>query len=157
MKVSKLSVRVRNFIAVFPETIRLSSPNSRLLAQSNNDPSSYFDHHPREVSPPNMVDRFHPADKDPPPLGHSRERSTSAPDVCLNVVTPSDISDELLHRLGKANYTPLYGKENLKFRYLFLLKTRSIFSHNNIVTLLSLCCMIFMFVFYILRMVTPPC
>ncbi|XP_035714274.1 raf homolog serine/threonine-protein kinase Raf isoform X6 [Folsomia candida] len=75
-----------------------------LLAQSTD--TSYFDH-ARETSPPNLAEQY--VDKDPPPLGH-RERSTSAPNVCYNLVGHSaEISDDLLHRLGKGTYTTLHG------------------------------------------------
>ncbi|XP_021962645.1 raf homolog serine/threonine-protein kinase Raf isoform X2 [Folsomia candida] len=74
-----------------------------LLAQSTD--TSYFDH-ARETSPPNLAEQY--VDKDPPPLGH-RERSTSAPNVCYNLVGHSaEISDDLLHRLGKGTYTTLH-------------------------------------------------
>jgi hypothetical protein len=75
-----------------------------LLAQSTDN--SYFEHG-RETSPTNLVEPF--SDKDPPPLGH-RERSTSAPNVCYNLVSHStEISDDLLHRLGKSTHNTVHG------------------------------------------------
>lgn len=52
-------------------------------------PNQYFYPQPPAVSPPQAVPRTHP-----PPLGQ-RERSTSAPNVCYNMVNQSDMSLEV--------------------------------------------------------------
>jgi len=53
----------------------------------------------RCLSPPDEAGGFQRKNH-PPPLGQ-RERSTSAPNVCYNVVGqhPTEISDEILHRV----------------------------------------------------------
>ena len=44
-----------------------------------------------------------------PPLGQ-RERSTSAPNVCYNVVGhPTDLTEDFIQRMTKGTYTTLHG------------------------------------------------
>lgn len=63
-------------------------------------------------SPPDETQQFNRKDH-PPPLGQ-RERSTSAPNVCYNLVgQPAEISDDLLHRITKGTYNTLHGKCSL--------------------------------------------
>lgn len=60
------------------------------------------------LSPPDETQQFNRKDH-PPPLGQ-RERSTSAPNVCYNLVGQSaEISDDLLHRITKGTYNTLHG------------------------------------------------
>ncbi|CAL8114846.1 unnamed protein product [Orchesella dallaii] len=60
------------------------------------------------LSPPDETEQYNRKDH-PPPLGQ-RERSTSAPNVCYNLVGQStEISDDLLHRITKGTYNTLHG------------------------------------------------
>lgn len=94
------SIRVKYLIHAY-----FSLQLIRLLAQTLNDAAPDVNQ-----SPPDETEQFNRKDH-PPPLGQ-RERSTSAPNVCYNLVGQSaEISDDLLHRITKGTYNTLHGKK----------------------------------------------
>lgn len=71
----------------------------------------------RPTSPPNAMPH-NQLKNHPPPLGQ-RERSTSAPNVCYNLVgQPTDMSEDFLQRVVKGTYSTLHGNFHMEQHFI---------------------------------------